>query len=63
MGYDFVLQGISPNHIGSYIMETIVTVLFIAFVFLVDWRLNKIYKELKTLNGTMASIKPDVQRD
>ena len=39
-------------------METIITVLFIAFVFLVDWRLNKIYKELKTLNGTMASSKP-----
>lgn len=36
-------------------METIITVLFIAFVFLVDWRLNKIYKELKTLNGTMGA--------
>jgi hypothetical protein len=37
--------------------------LFIAFVFLVDWRLNKIYKELKTLNVTMASSKPVAQSD
>lgn len=36
-------------------MEAITAVLFIVFVFLVDWRLNKIYKELKTLNGTMGT--------
>ena len=31
-------------------MEIVITVLFVIFMFLVDWRLNKIYKELKRLN-------------
>ncbi|MDZ4141086.1 MAG: hypothetical protein U1C48_03660 [Methylotenera sp.] len=35
-------------------METIIGVLFLLFMFLVDWRLNKIYKELKSLNVTMG---------
>lgn len=33
-------------------MEIVLTVLFVIFMFLVDWRLNKIYKELKRLNET-----------
>jgi hypothetical protein len=33
-------------------MEVLIAVLFVIFMFLVDWRLNKIYKELKRLNET-----------
>lgn len=39
-------------------MEIIVVTLFVLFMFLVDWRLNKIYKELKCLNATMAKQTP-----
>jgi hypothetical protein len=35
-------------------METIIGILFLLFMFLVDWRLNKIYKELKSMNVTMG---------
>lgn len=44
-------------------MEAITAVLFIVFVFIVDWRLNKIYKELKTLNVTMSDSKPGAPSD
>lgn len=33
-------------------MEIFITILFVIYMFLVDWRLNKIYKELKRLNET-----------
>lgn len=39
-------------------MEIIVGTLFLLFMFLVDWRLNKIYKELKCMNVTLAKIFP-----
>jgi len=39
-------------------METIIGILFLLFMFLVDWRLNKIYKELKSLNVTMGKPLP-----
>lgn len=39
-------------------METIIGILFLLFMFLVDWRLNKIYKELKSLNVTMGKTLP-----
>jgi hypothetical protein len=34
-------------------MEIFVGIIFLVFMLLVDWRLNKIYKELKRLNETM----------
>ena len=34
-------------------MLTVMLVLFILFMLLVDWRLNKIVKELQRLNQTM----------
>jgi hypothetical protein len=34
-------------------MEIIVGIIFLLFMLLVDWRLNKIYKELRRLNATM----------
>lgn len=40
-------------------METIIGILFLLFMFLVDWRLNKIYKELKSLNVTMGKSQPE----
>lgn len=40
-------------------METIIGILFLLFMFLVDWRLNKIYKELKCLNVTMGKVRPE----
>lgn len=33
-------------------MEILIVVLFVLFMFLVDWRLNKIHKELRQLNVT-----------
>lgn len=40
-------------------MDIIIGGLFILFMFLVDYRLNKIYKELKTMNEAagVAAIK------
>ena len=40
-------------------METIIGILFLLFLFLVDWRLNKIHKELKSLNLTMGKSHPE----
>jgi len=40
-------------------METIIGILFLLFMFLVDWRLNKIYIELKSLNATMGKSHPE----
>ncbi|HKQ24089.1 MAG TPA: hypothetical protein VJT81_06570 [Burkholderiales bacterium] len=34
-------------------MEIVIGVLFVIFMFLVDWRLNRIYIVLKQLNETM----------
>ena len=34
-------------------MEIIVGLFFLLFMLLVDWRLNKIYKEVRRLNETM----------
>lgn len=34
-------------------MEIFVGIIFLLFMLLVDWRLNKIYKELRRLNDTM----------
>lgn len=32
-------------------MEIIIGILFLVFMFLVDWRLNKIYQELVKMNA------------
>lgn len=34
-------------------MEIVIGVLFVGFMFLVDWRLSKIHRELESLNETM----------
>ena len=34
-------------------MEIFIGIIFLLFMLLVDWRLNKIYKELRRLNETM----------
>lgn len=36
-------------------MEIIITVLFVVFMFLVDWRLSKIHDELKKMNSSAKS--------
>jgi|WetSurMetagenome_2_1015567.scaffolds.fasta_scaffold255515_2 hypothetical protein len=33
-------------------MDIVIGILFVAFMFLVDWRLNAIHKELKNINET-----------
>lgn len=33
-------------------MNIVIGVLFVVFMFLVDWRLSKIHQELKTLNAS-----------
>ena len=38
-------------------MSTFAGVVFVVFMLLVDWRLNKIHKELKRLNETMETNK------
>lgn len=38
--------------------DIVIAAFFLLFMFLVDWRLNRIYEELRTLNETMRA-KPE----
>ena len=38
--------------IGTILIILFLALLPVVFMFAVDWRLNKIYKELRTLNAT-----------
>lgn len=42
-------------------MEIIVGILFLVFMFLVDWRLNKIYLEIKKLNEANTKALQDAK--
>lgn len=45
---------------GNIAMDIIIGVLFVVFMFLVDWRLSKIHKELVELNKStkQQGVKP-----
>lgn len=37
-------------------IEVVIALLFVLFMFLVDYRLNKIYQELKKLNDSKSKL-------
>jgi uncharacterized protein YoxC len=45
-----------------YTLTLIIPIFFIAFMLMVDWRLAKIYSQLKQANETLSEIDQELQR-
>jgi uncharacterized protein YoxC len=45
-----------------YTLTLIISIFFIAFMLMVDWRLAKIYSQLKQANETLSGIEQEIQR-
>jgi uncharacterized protein YoxC len=45
-----------------YTLTLVVPIFFITFMLMVDWRLSKIWKQLKEANETLIGIEQELQR-